>query len=83
MGEVQDIVLPLLKNIQADMSGLKAEMRDLKAAVARTGEVNEALSRYITYTLGLHGENKADIDDLKLDLDVLKGRLDAAEKPAS
>ena len=39
----------------------------------------EAIGTYITFTLGLHARNRADVDTHKDDIASIKQRLDALE----
>lgn len=83
MADVQDAVLPILRGLQAEVAGLKSEFVQLKTAIAQNSDVNEALARYITYTVGLHTETKVDLEDLKLNVTGLVERVDRLEKPVA
>ncbi len=79
MSEITDVVLPILQRIQADVAGLKSDVSDLKSDTLDSREILERMQSYVTFTVGLHGENRADIQAIQADLADLKTRLAALE----
>jgi hypothetical protein len=75
MSEITDVVLPILQKIQADIAGLKSDVSDLKGDTQDSREILERMQGYVTFTVGLHGENRADIQGVLADIADLKSRL--------
>ena len=84
MSEATDLIMPVLRNIQQEIAGLKTDVRDLKADSTAQQELMEGIKTYITYTIGLHSENKVDIETLnqwKADVDRRLALLEAQRRP--
>ena len=75
MSEITDVVLPILQKIQADIAGLKTDVSDLKGDTQDSREILERMQGYVTFTVGLHGENRADIQAIQTEILDLKNRL--------
>ena len=80
MSEVTDIVLPILKIMQSDLSELKRDVGGLKNDFgALTGRM-DAFEDYFTYTMGLTQQNKADIKRMRSEIAAIKARLNGPEE---
>ena len=79
MSEITDVVLPILQRIQADLGQVKADVGDLKSDVTEQREILERMQGYVTFTVGLHGENRADVLGIKAEIADLKKRLAVLE----
>lgn len=79
MSEITDVVLPILQKIQADIAGLKSDVSDLKGDTQDSREILERMQGYVTFTVGLHGENRADIQAIRTEILDLKNRLAVLE----
>lgn len=79
MSEITDVVLPILQRIQADIAGLKSDVTDLKGDTQDSREILERMQGYVTFTVGLHGENRADIQAIQSEITDLKQRLAVIE----
>ena len=75
MSEITDVVLPILQKIQADIAGLKTDVSDRKGDTQDSREILERMQGYVTFTVGLHGENRADIQAIQTEILDLKNRL--------
>ncbi|WP_237154100.1 hypothetical protein [Oryzibacter oryziterrae] len=64
MSEVTDVIMPVLRNIQMEVAGLKREISGLTDKVGAHGQTLESIQHYITSAIGLHSENKVDIETL-------------------
>jgi hypothetical protein len=79
MSEITDVVLPILQRIQADIGKVRTDVTDLKSEVLDQREILEQVKGYVTFTVGLHGENRADIQAIQAELADLKKRLAVLE----
>ena len=73
MSEITDVVLPILQRIQADISDLKREVSGLT-------ERMDKIESYVTYSLGVISQNKADLDRQGRSLLEIARRVEALEK---
>jgi peptidoglycan hydrolase CwlO-like protein len=62
MSEITDLVMPILRRIQAEIGELKRDIGELKRKVDALENRMDKIESYITYSLGLISQNKADID---------------------
>ncbi|TBW39036.1 hypothetical protein EYW49_07860 [Siculibacillus lacustris] len=79
MSEISDVVLPILQRIQADVGKVRADVTELKGDVRDQREILEQVKGYVTFTVGLHGENRADIQAIQTEITDLKKRLAVLE----
>lgn len=83
MADPSDMIIPMLQRIQSDMSEMKRDTRErlerLDGRIGNLEERFEALGPYITYTMGLHGQNRADVEVQAAELSDIKRRLDQLE----
>ncbi len=79
MSEISDVVLPILQRIQADLGQVKTDVGDLKVEVLDQREILERVQGYVTFTVGLHGENRADVQGIQAEIADLKKRLAVLE----
>lgn len=79
MSEISDVVLPILQRIQADLGQVRTDVGDLKVEVLDQREILERVQGYITFTVGLHGENRADVQGIQAEIADLKKRLAVLE----
>jgi SMC interacting uncharacterized protein involved in chromosome segregation len=84
MAEQDDVVVPILRNIQADLAETKREMRDgfaeMRTNFNDLAERMNAFEGYFTYTMGLTTQAKADIQKLQEEVRSLKKRGDDLER---
>ena len=73
MSEVTDVVLPILQRIQADVADIKREVNTLT-------ERMDKIESYVTYSLGVISQNKADLDRQGRSLLEIARRVEALEK---
>ena len=73
MSEVTDVVLPILQRIQADVADVKREVNGLT-------ERMDKIESYVTYSLGVISQNKADLDRQGRSLLEIARRVEALEK---
>jgi ABC-type transporter Mla subunit MlaD len=62
MSEVTDIVVPILQRLQTDVGDLKRNSDKLEALVEAMADRLDKIESYVTYSLGLISQNKADLD---------------------
>ncbi len=83
MPEPTDMIVPLLQRIQLDMKdGFSAVHKRLERVDQRLEALEEhyeTYGPYITFTMGLHSQNRADVDRHDIDIKDIKQRLDALE----
>jgi hypothetical protein len=83
MSEVTDIIVPILRRIQADVAELKRDLLDTKQAIGgkidAVRERMDAFEDYFTYTMGLTQQNTLDIKRLRTEVAAIKARLDEPE----
>ena len=73
MGDkIDDIVIPILRNIQGDVAVLKADVSVLKEAVRR---IDSRISTVDSFMAGFHGSLRWQGDEL----DHLRGRIERLE----
>ena len=70
--KINDIVIPILKNIQADVSELKSDVSVLKEAVRR---IDSRISTMDSYMAGFHGS----LNWQNSEIDHLRGRVEGLE----
>ena len=73
MSEVTDVVLPILQRIQADVADVKREVNGLT-------ERMDKIESYVTYSLGVISQNKADLDRQGRSLLEIARRVEALER---
>lgn len=84
MSEATDLIMPVLRNIQQELAGLKTNLGKVEEKVDGLAEEFAQIRPYITYTIGLHSENKVDIETLnqwKADVDRRLALLEAQRHP--
>ena len=79
MSEVTDIVLPILQRIQTELADLKRQVISLDGRVDAMSESFAKIESYITYSLGLISQNKADLDRQGRALLEIGRRVEALE----
>lgn len=75
-----DILVPMMQRIQADIAEMKRDMKSLDGRMGRMESSFEALTPFITYTVGLHTQDKLDIERHDEEIAAIKRRLDALEE---
>jgi hypothetical protein len=79
MPEPADMIVPMLQRIQADLTEVKRDVKGLDGRMVRLEERFESLAPYITYTVGLHTQDRLDIERHDGEIVEIKRRLDALE----
>ncbi len=72
--QISDIVIPILRNIQADISTLKADVSVLKESVRR---IDARFGSVDTLVAGIYNTSRwqsAELDDHRLRLDALEDK---------
>ncbi len=72
MSEVTDLIMPVLRRLQSDMSDLKAGQEKLTEKVDGLSNRMDAFEGYFTYTMGPTGRNAADIDAIREDIEDMR-----------
>ncbi len=72
MSEVTDLIMPVLRKIQSDVSDLRAEMTEMRGDVRGIFERMDAFEGYFTYTMGLTSRNSADIETIREEIKEMK-----------
>jgi hypothetical protein len=80
MAEPTDAVVPILRRIQGDVSGLARDMTDVKRTLGEHGEKLDAIEGYLTFSLGIQQRHVADIETLKEQIAEIRRRVSALEK---
>jgi hypothetical protein len=80
MTEITDLVMPILKKLQANMSALEARSVDISEKVLENSEKIDDMKNYLTYHMGVTLQHKHDNDQHKLSIDDLKDELAAIKK---
>jgi len=80
MSEITDIVVPILQRLQADMGELKRKVDRLETLYSDIADRMEKIESYVTYSLGLISQNKADIDRQGRSLLELARRVEVLEQ---
>ena len=80
MSEITDIVVPILQRLQADMGELKRKVDRLERLYSDIADRMEKIESYVTYSLGLISQNKADIDRQGRSLLELARRVEVLEQ---
>ena len=83
MPEPVDMIVPMLQRMQTDISDIKTCVSSLDARVGNLEERFEAIGTYITFTVGLHAQNKADAEANAEEIAEIKRRIDALEAAQS
>lgn len=81
MADIENIIFSLLQRIQADLTEVKREVIELKTLVHEMSDRLDKVESYITYSLGMISQQKADLDRQGRALLALRGRVDALETP--
>ncbi len=79
MADMEDAVLPILRNIQADIADLRRESREMRQDIKSLAERFDAFDNYLTYLTGLTTRNQMDIRKLPEDMRTMKSRVDELE----
>jgi predicted nucleic acid-binding Zn-ribbon protein len=79
MSEVKDLVMPMLKGIQAKLTGVEAKLNDVAKTTLKTEQKVEDLEGLMTFHLGLTTGHKHDIQSLKAKIAAFEKRLAAVE----
>jgi tetrahydromethanopterin S-methyltransferase subunit G len=83
MPEPADTIVPMLQRLQADVKdGFNAVHKHLGRVDQRLEVLDEhceTYGPYITFTMGLYSQNRADVDRHDIDIKKIKQRLDALE----
>lgn len=80
MSEVTDIILPIVQRIQTEIGELKRKSDKLETLVEAMSGNMEKIESYVTYSLGLISQNKADLDRQGRSLLEIGRRVEALEK---
>ncbi|MBV8564452.1 MAG: hypothetical protein JO273_03240 [Methylobacteriaceae bacterium] len=72
MSEINDLVLPVLKKIQSDLSEVKIDLGEVKQKL-------DTVEGYVTYHMGITFQHKADLEAMQRDIADLKKRLAVVE----
>ena len=70
--EIEDIVIPILRNLQTDLSDLKSDIIMIKESVRRIDHRNASMDSHIA---GFHSKLSWSTDEM----DDMRGRLEALE----
>ena len=79
MAELEDAVLPILRDIQADVAELKRGQEQLARRVDVLSNGLDKFETYFTYLLGMTERNRLDIQRLDRDMKAMGSRLDQLE----
>jgi uncharacterized coiled-coil protein SlyX len=79
MANPEDAVLPILRNIQAELADLRREVGDMRSDIKVLTERFDAFDDYLTYLTGLNARNQVDIKKIKEEMRSLKDRVDELE----
>ena len=79
MAELEDAVLPILRNIQADVADLKRESKETRADIRQLSERLDSFEAYFTYEMGLTSRNQSDIKRLQIRMTAVEERIDELE----
>lgn len=74
-----DMIVPMLQKMQADLSHVRLKVDSLDARVGNVERQLEAFGPYITYTVGLHAQDRVDIDRHEQEISEIKQRLKTLE----
>lgn len=80
MAEPTDAVIPILRRIQSDVSGLGRDMTEVKHTLAEHSEKLDSIEGYLTFSLGIQQRHVADIESIKEQITEVKRRLAILEK---
>jgi methyl-accepting chemotaxis protein len=80
MSEITDVVVPILQRIQAELSELKRKVEGMETLVEAMSDRMDKIESYVTYSLGLISQNKADLDRQGRSLLEIARRVEALEK---
>ena len=79
MAEPIEAVVRSLQRMQKDISDLSRDMKLVTSGLGHLAERFDAAGPYITYTMGLHTQNRADVEAQARDIADLKRRVSALE----
>jgi septal ring factor EnvC (AmiA/AmiB activator) len=79
MAEPEGHTLEFLKRIQAGLADLKRGQAEHTKRFDHLDEQIDAMSGYVTWSMGKSSENRADIENILAEIDELKARLSALE----
>lgn len=82
MAEPEDMTLRLLREMRERFDGVEATLKEHTSRFDHLGEQIEAMSGYVTWSMGKSSENRADIESILAEIDDLKSRLKALEERA-
>lgn len=83
MPDPTDVIVPMLQRIQSDVADLKLDVSVVKTDLSALKERFGALGPYVTYTMGLHTQDKLDIERHDEEIATIKQRLDQLEAQRS
>jgi hypothetical protein len=75
MSKIKELVIPVLKDIKADMAKLDDKIDDVAKHILEQGERLQKIENYMTYHMGITHQHRHDIDEHKISLDTLKSKL--------
>ena len=79
MPKPTDVIIPMLERLQTDTSEMKQDFKAFGSRVGRLEESIDAFGPYITFTMGLHSQCRADIEIHAAEIAGIKRRLEALE----
>ena len=80
MSEVTDIIVPILQRLQTDVGDLKRKSDKLETLIEAMSSQLDKVESYVTYSLGLISQNKADVDRLGRSVLEVGRRVEALEQ---
>jgi tetrahydromethanopterin S-methyltransferase subunit G len=79
MPEPTDMIVPMLQRNQSDISEMKQDYKSVDTRLANLEERFEAMGPYVAFTMGLHAQNRADVERHDEEIKDIKRRLDVLE----
>ncbi len=79
MAEPEDMTLRLLREMRERFDGVEETLREHTKRFDHLDDQIDAMSGYVTWSMGKSSENRADIENILAEIDKLKARLSALE----
>ena len=79
MSEPLDVIVPILQRIQADLTDMRKDISAVRHDVEIVKDDMELVKGYVTYSMGISAQNRADIESIQKEVSDLRVRLERME----
>ena len=79
MSEPLDVIVPILQRIQADLTDVRKDISVLRLDVEIVKDDMQLVKGYVTYSMGVSAQHRADIENIQKEILDLRVRLERME----